>query len=142
MVIQRADYTTRNSVAPTLRSDLDAAFVLNPVTASISKLVNEAAVAQAIRYTLLTVDGEWPFEPDNGTAVNRSLFEPSDEIARSTLEDTIELAMKNRCSGYAELVGVQVRSRPDTRYVDVLVAFRMIGGTAVSVVSVVLRRVR
>jgi phage baseplate assembly protein W len=138
----RSDFLTRNSATPELRSDLDAAFVLNPITSSISRVVNEAAVSQAIRLTLLTVDGEWPFEPDNGTAINRTLFDPSDEVQRGILEDTIANAVNNRCSAYAALVGVQAKPRADSRYVDVLVAYRMVGGSAVSVVTVVLRRAR
>lgn len=142
MTTNRSNFVTRNTPSVESRSDLDVSFLLNPVTQSISRVVNEAAVAQAIRLTLLTIDGEWPFEPDNGTALNRSLFDPSDEIARGMIEDTITNAVHNRCSAYASLVGVQVRPRSDSRYLDALVAYTMIGSERVAVVSVVLRRVR
>lgn len=138
----RSDRLSRAAATPEVHSDVDVAFMLNPVTGGISRLANEAACAQAIRLTLLTYNEEWPFEPDNGTMIPRSLFEPSDGVSLTIMSDTISNAVRNRCSAYAELVGVQVRPRQDPRIVDVLVGFREVASGVESTVRVVLRRVR
>lgn len=138
----RSDRITATSATPEIRSDVDASFALNPVTGGISRVVNEQAVAQAIRLTLLTMNGEWPFEPDNGTAVVASLFEPDDAVSLNVLADTIETAVANRCASYATLRGVRVSPAQDSRSVAVDVSFSMVGSDRIATVRAVLRRVR
>jgi len=117
--------------------------MLNPVTSSISRVADDAAVAQSIRLTVLTFNGEWPFEPDNGSEVPRALFEPSDPVSMDVLALSVSEAIRNRCSSYAHLVGcVAVPSARDSRAVTVVVAYRATGSNTTSTLSVVLRRIR
>lgn len=141
-MVTRADSITAKSLTPTRYSDLDVALSLNPVTGLTSRVVDDVAVAQAIRFTILTNREEWPFEPDNGSDVTRSLFDPSDKLGLDVIRDSIAAAVRNRCSGYAQLVGVQVTARRDARSVDVLVAYKTRGSDSVGTVSTVLRLVR
>lgn len=139
----RADRLTARKRAPDSISDFDASLSLNPVTGDVSRLRNEGAVSQAIQLTLLTMSGEWPFEPTNGTAVPASLFEPSDPVSLSVLRDTIERAARDKCSAYAVLNGVQVSPRADSRFIDVTVHFSLTADPSVtSSVRVVLKRAR
>lgn len=139
----RADRITPASRAPEVLSDFDASLRLNPVTADVSRFTNEAAAAQAIKYAMLTANGEWPFEPDNGTAVSRSLFGPLDDVTLSNIQSTVELAFKNRCSSFAILRGVSVSTGADPRFVDVAITYSLaLSPSSSATVRVVLKRAR
>ena len=55
--------------------DISLTLKRNPLTRDLVILKNEYAISRAVQNLVLTIQGEKPFDPDFGCAVNRLLFE-------------------------------------------------------------------
>ncbi len=73
--------------------DLSVTFKKHPVTDDLVTVKDNAAISQAIVNLLLTNKGERPFQPNLGSGIYSTLFEPLDfgtaGIIRSEIIDTI-----------------------------------------------------
>ena len=58
--------------------DLSVTFKKHPVTDDLVVVKDKAAIIQSIRNLLLTQKGERPFQPDLGSDLIKTLFEPLD----------------------------------------------------------------
>jgi phage baseplate assembly protein W len=73
--------------------DLSVTFKKHPVTDDLVTVKDNAAISQAIVNLLLTNKGERPFQPNLGSGIYNSLFEPLDfgtaGIIKSDIADVI-----------------------------------------------------
>lgn len=73
--------------------DLSVTFKKHPVTDDLVTVKDKAAISQSIVNLLLTNKGERLFQPDLGSGIYRTLFEPLDfgtaGLIRSEIADTI-----------------------------------------------------
>ena len=73
--------------------DLSVTFKKHPVTDDLVTVKDKAAIVQAITALLLTKKGERLFQPELGTDLAKTLFEPLDygtaTIVKSTIKETL-----------------------------------------------------
>lgn len=69
--------------------DLSVTFKKHPVTDDLVVVKDKAAIVQAIRNLLLTQKGERPFQPDLGSNIYRTLFEPLDYVSSALIKQSI-----------------------------------------------------
>ena len=69
--------------------DLSVTFKKHPVTDDLVVVKDKAAIVQAIRNLLLTQKGERPFQPDLGSNIYRTLFEPLDYVSSALIKQAI-----------------------------------------------------
>ena len=78
---------------PTFK-DLSVTFKKHPVTDDLVTVKDNAAISQAIVNLLLTNKGERPFQPNIGSGIYKTLFEPLDYgtagIIRSAVIEVLE----------------------------------------------------
>lgn len=138
----RADFRTPSGSQDLLYSDFVMDFSLNPYTGALGEVVNEQAVAQCIKFLILTMNGEWAFEPAAGSAVRGSLFNPMDQVQLDLLMSTISTAIQNSMAAVVRVVGVAAVPHQGQDQVVVTVAYSLTGRSGVFTVTTVLRRVR
>ena len=63
---------------PSTFKDLSVTFKKHPVTDDLVTVKDNAAITQAIKNLLLTNKGERPFQPNLGSGLQNTLFEPLD----------------------------------------------------------------
>ena len=71
--------------------DISLTLKKNPLTRDLLVLKNEYAIARSVQNLVLTIQGEKPFDPDFGCAVNRLLFENISFFTAKSLKDEIEV---------------------------------------------------
>ena len=69
--------------------DLSVTFKKHPVTDDLVTVKDKAAIVQSITSLLFTVKGERPFQPDLGSDLYRSLFEPLDYATAGVIRSQI-----------------------------------------------------
>ena len=74
--------------------DISLTLKRNPLTRDLVILKNEYAISRAVQNLVLTIQGEKPFDPDFGCAVNRLLFENISFFTAKSLQDEIEIVIK------------------------------------------------
>jgi phage baseplate assembly protein W len=90
--------------------DIDLDMMIHPLTDDLIQLKNIDAINKSLRNILKTGRGERVFDPEFGSTVLSSLFEPMDMMTASTLKTQVE----NAIMLYEKRVRVtQVRVLPD-----------------------------
>lgn len=74
--------------------DLSVTFKSHPVTDDLVTVKDKAAIVQSITSLLFTVKGERPFQPDLGSDLYRSLFEPLDYATAGVIRSQIVDVLK------------------------------------------------
>ena len=69
--------------------DLSVTFKKHPVTADLIAVKDNAAIMQSISNLLLTKKGERPFQPDLGSDLERTLFEPLDYASSGLIRSEV-----------------------------------------------------
>jgi phage baseplate assembly protein W len=117
-------------MAPNRRSrafkDISLSFVPHPVTKDLPVLVNERAIARAVRNLVETIPTERFFNPDLGSDVRSSLFGFCDYGTASIITSQIEQTILNY-EPRADNINVVVIPRPDDNNFEVTVAFDIVG---------------
>jgi phage baseplate assembly protein W len=80
---------------PNRYSDLNLAFLANPITGDVSRLTNEDAVKQAVANLVLTQYYERPFHPEIGCNVTTMLFENIMPLTAQNIQRSIQDVIKN-----------------------------------------------
>jgi phage baseplate assembly protein W len=122
-------------------SDIDLAFLANPVSKDISKKYNENAIKQSVKNLILTRNYERPFHSDIGSQINSLLFEPFTPMLSSIIKRTIE----NTITSYeprVNLLDVSVLSTPDNNGVYVTIVFSIINTNTPISIDLFLERTR
>jgi len=68
-------------------SDIDMAFLANPVSKDIYKKYDENAIKQSIKNLIMTKNFERPFRSDIGSQISSLLFEPITPVLRATIKN-------------------------------------------------------
>lgn len=82
--------------------DVATSFVRNPISRDLGIVKNENAIKQALKNIILTRRGERLFNPDSGSDVYASLFEPLDPFTT----DVIKSEIINTISNYEKRIQV------------------------------------
>jgi phage baseplate assembly protein W len=119
--------------------DIDMSFLKNPFTNDINIVKNQNAIKQALKNIMMTKTTEKVFEPDFGTNIWASLFEPMDDITA----DRIQQEILNVVGQYETRIVIQeVQVVPyyrDNCY-HIFISYRIIGNPMTESVSFVLER--
>lgn len=122
-------------------SDFLNNFSRHPVSGALAKTTNEAAVRQSIKNLILTDQGERLFQPNVGSDVRRSLFEPLDRVILNEITEAISSTIKYN-EPRAKLLDVLVTGNEDSNELNVTVLFSLINSNTPISLDVILRRVR
>lgn len=106
--------------------DISLSMNINPLNYDLITIKNETAISRSIRNLILTNTGERFFNPDIGSNIRKSLFEPLDDITASTIKDQIELTIKNYESRVS-LINVNVTPDYDSYEFNVTINYYIIG---------------
>ena len=118
-------------------TDLDA----HPITKQLARVTDADSVAQSIRNLVLTNLGERPFQPNLGSDVMASLFEPADEITATRINDAIKNVIEYS-EPRARLLDVSVTLGPDDNSMVVTIIFSLINSREPERLDILLKRVR
>jgi len=102
--------------------DIDLDMLVHPHTGDIVKREDQSAISGAILNIIKTKRGERVMDPDFGSNVYHSLFEPMSTITRITLEAQIENAI-NEQEPRATLQEVKVSADPDANGYNVTIIY-------------------
>jgi phage baseplate assembly protein W len=137
----RAERFTQLQKTSDLFSDFMMDLTPHPITKDVVRLKNEVAIKQSIRNLVLTNYGERLFQPNIGSAVNRSLFEPNDFLLVDDITSSIRRTIEFN-EPRVTLLNVEVLSNRDDNNVRVNIVFAIINSTEVQNLEVIIRRVR
>jgi phage baseplate assembly protein W len=137
----RAERFTQLQKIPDVFSDFTTDLVPHPITKDAIRLKNEQSIVQSIRNLVLTNYGERPFQPNIGSSVNRSLFEPNDFILEDGIESSIRQTIQFN-EPRVNLINVAVTSEPDDNNIKINLVFSIINNPQTLSLDVILRRVR
>ena len=122
-------------------SDIDMAFLANPVSKDIYKKYDENAIKQSIKNLIMTKNFERPFRSDIGSQISSLLFEPITPVLRATIKKTIT----NTIISYeprVNLLSVEVLLSPDNNGVYVTIVFSIVNTSTPISVDLFLERTR
>ena len=122
-------------------SDIDMAFLPNPVSKDISRKYDENAIKQSIKNIIMTKNFERPFHSDIGSQISSLLFEPITPLLRASIKKTII----NTITTYeprVNLLDVSVLLSPDNNGVYVTIVFSIVNTSTPISVDLFLERTR
>ena len=122
-------------------SDLDLTFSKHPVTNDVTIKLNEYAVIASVRNIILTNYGERRFNPNFGSNIGRLLFEPTDDVTASSIQNEISTALSN-FEHRVKLDYVDVTPTPDENGYNVTVRFYLLNSIKPITTSIYLERLR
>ena len=137
----RADNYTQLKIKPDLFSDFLDDLTPHPINKDLGRVKNDQSIKQALKNIILTNLGERPFQPNIGSDVYASLFEPNDII----MEENLRFAIGNAIRFHeprVNLLEVQVTSFSEEDRVAINIVFSIINSMQVQNVNLFLRRVR
>jgi phage baseplate assembly protein W len=122
-------------------SDLDLAFIANPITKKLSRKVNRESIKQSVKSLILTNFFERPFKSNIGCSVTYYLFEIFTQAVKQQMENAVKEVIRNY-EPRAEVVDVLVQERPDLNSITISVAFFILNDPEPIFLNVLLERVR
>ena len=150
----RSDNYTQTQKAPYLYSDFMTDLDPHPITEDLVRARNEAAVRISLQNLLRTNYGERLFNPDIGSNIYNSLFEPNDSIIEADLKSSILDTINNNESRVVvldlsietgrqrSLISGALISQDNENSVAVIITFMLINSLQPQTVTVTLNRVR
>jgi phage baseplate assembly protein W len=137
----RADNFTQTKLIPDLFSDFLDDLTPHPITKDLVRVKNEQSIKQALKNLLLTNLGERRFNPNFGSDVNNSLFEPNDVILQENLRNAITNAIRFH-EPRVNLLSVQIYNYSEEDRLAVNLIFSIINSVTPQSLNLILRRVR
>ena len=106
--------------------DLSVTFKKHPVTDDVITVKDKAAITQSIKNLLLTRKGERLFQPQLGSNLQKSLFEPLDYGTAGMIKSQVKETIKR---WEPRVIVEDVRCEPDfnTNGYEVELLYRIIG---------------
>lgn len=153
-MVTRSDNYTQTQKVPYLYSDFMTDLDPHPITEDLVRARNEAAVRISLQNLLRTNYGERLFNPDIGSNIYNSLFEPNDSIIEADLKSSILETIKNNESRVVvldlsietgrqrSLISGVLISQDNENSVAVIITFMLINSLQPQTVTVTLNRVR
>lgn len=102
--------------------DIDLDFIVHPHTNDVVTRVNEQAISGSIINIIKTMKGEKVFQPDFGSTIYNSLFEPMSTQTRVNLEAQIETAIRMH-EPRAIVKAIEVQADPDMNRYSVSIVY-------------------
>ena len=121
--------------------DLDLDFIANPNTGNLNIKKDDAAILRALKNVLFTSRFEKPFDPEYGSDIKRTLFEPIDSMFALDLQDIIKDSINNH-EPRVELKEVVVDAKPDVNAYHVFLKFFIINSPVERQLDFLLERLR
>lgn len=137
----RADRYTQLQKIPDLFSDFLTDLTPHPITKDVTRYRNDQAIKQSVKNLILTNYNERPFQPNIGSSVSRSLFEPNDDFLEEDITDSVRRTIEFN-EPRVSLVNVEVLPSPDENNITINIVFFIINNTELQSLDVILRRVR
>jgi phage baseplate assembly protein W len=148
----RADVISPKQKQSEFFSDFLNSFMKTPVGDELARVTNEQSVNQSLRNLIKTNLGERLFQPDIGSNVRASLFQPLDPSTSETLRFYIESVIGNN-ERRVNLLQVEVQTFFDQREtgiykitseheISITIYYTLINSTTPITLSMILRRVR
>lgn len=122
-------------------SDLSLLFTSHPVTADVTKKVDEEAVKASIRNLISTKNYERPFHPEIGCQVYSLLFENFNPITKQIMKRTI-FDVIEKFEPRAVVLDVNIRDLSDSNSIDIDIIFRLINNENPITLKTAISRVR
>lgn len=127
---------------PIIYSDFVNNLALHPLSNDIARITNSEAVKQSIKNLVLTNYGEKLFNPEIGSNLSKSLFEPLDGFTLNDMQDHIVNTITFH-EPRANLIEVRVSGDPNDENTAVAtIVFSLINTNEVTTLNLILRRVR
>lgn len=137
----RADTYTQTQKIKDLFSDFLDDLTPHPITRDISRVRNEQSIKQALKNLILTNYGERPFQPQIGSDIRSSLFEPNDDVVAEDLQYKIEKTIEIN-EPRVRLVDLIVAPFPEQDKIAITITFVIINTQQLQQLDLLLRRVR
>jgi len=137
----RADRFTQLQKVPDLFSDFLSDLTPHPITKDLTRLRNDTAIRQSIKNLVLTNYNERLFQPNIGSNVNRSLFEPNDAFMEDELESSIRRTIEFN-EPRASVLRVEVIPQSNGSTIGINIIFSIINSMQPQSLDIILRRVR
>lgn len=141
MAVTRADTLTQTVNKQEYFSDFLNSFALTPVGNNLGKISNEASVKQSLKNLIYTNLGERLFQPNVGSNVLVSLFEPNGKITLANIEFNIKNTIKYN-EPRVNLLQAKARSTYDENQIQIDLVFTLINNPDPISLSFILKRVR
>ena len=104
--------------------DLAFSMFANPMSGDVGKKVGASAVKGAILSILKTNYNERLFDPEFGSDIRGSLFEPMNPITEQRIKKKVEVALA-RHEPRAEVLGITVKAQEEQNRYEVSVLFNV-----------------
>jgi len=121
--------------------DLDLDFIANPNTGNLNIKKDDAAILRALKNVLFTNRFERPFNPEFGSDIKRTLFEPIDSMFALDLTQIIEDAIRTY-EPRVDLKEVVVDPKPDQNAYNVFLRFFILNSPVERRLEFLLERLR
>ncbi|MBC8549447.1 MAG: GPW/gp25 family protein [Candidatus Brocadiales bacterium] len=122
-------------------TDIDMDLLVHPHTNDIVGRYDTSAINGALQNIVKTKKGERVFNPDFGSHVYKSLFEPMSSVTRITLEAQIENAVTTQ-EPRINLQQVSVKANADQNRYEVSIFYTPINETEIVQLDFFLNRLR
>lgn len=137
------DYVDQYST-DVIYSDIDLRFSPHPVSSDISIVENHNAVKHALKYLILTMYGERPFNPNFGSAVANQLFEPV-QVDYVTISESIRRTVLIN-EPRAKIEDIVINSNDpdlaDSNTLNIAITFRVKNFKEINTLNITLKRNR
>jgi phage baseplate assembly protein W len=137
----RGDRYTIEWKKPEFYSDFLLDFSLNPTTGNLATVTNEDSISQAIRFLVLTMNGEVPGKSEIGSKVMGSLFGNRTPLIDQTIINSIEETIRN-CEPRASNVRVTLNPIDDENSISITIEYQPINIPQTVSFSFIIRRNR
>lgn len=122
-------------------SDINLLFTANPLTADITKKLDEEAIKASVRNLISTKNYERPFHPEIGCQIYSLLFENYSPVTRQLMKKTIADVLA-KFEPRVELLEVRIRDLPDNNEVSLDVVFKIVNTNKPITLNTLISRVR
>jgi phage baseplate assembly protein W len=121
--------------------DLDLSLAIHPIRKDIIPLVDDRAIANAIKNLLISNFNERPFQPTTGANLRGRLFEPNDAITRIGLRNDIRRCIQNN-EPRVSVNGINIQDDIDRNSYKITVFFLIKEFDTQESIDIELRRLR
>ena len=112
------------SIANRTYRDIAFSLFANPMSGDVGKKTGASAVKQAIVAILKTNHHERLFNPEFGSDIRGSLFEPMNPITEQRIKKKVEVALA-RHEPRAEVLGISVKAQEEQNRYEVSILFNV-----------------
>ena len=124
-----------------VHTDLDLAFIPNPMTGDINPLRDVEAIKNSVKNLISTNFQERPFQPEVGSNLNGLLFELATNVTASMVSDDIRNVITN-FEPRAKIDSILVSADPDNNLYNVTLQFYIGNNVEPTAINLILERTR